>query len=127
MSLFIWVIIINDPKKYPKKILPESPINTLAGGQLYIKKPRLLNNNNENIITIEENPFEISIVNINAKQAKIVPDAAIPSIPSIKLYKLIIHTRRKQHKIEENQNGSQLNIVSSLTSNQTKTHIDKTS
>ena len=77
--------MIKAPKQYPRKILPESPIKTLAEGQLKNKNPRqLVRSNGKSNNSIDE-LLEIISVEINVVKIKIAPVIAKPSIPSIKL------------------------------------------
>ena len=74
----------------PRKVLPTSPIKTLAGSQFHKRNPI-----NAPIIGIKLDPLRIKAnKKIIEKQ-----DAIIPSIPSIKLEKLIIEREQNMIKI----------------------------
>ena len=80
-------------KTDPKNVLPRSPINTLAGSQLKIKKPKIApaKGNRKGKLIIAKDPKTIAI-----------QEANIPSIPSIKFIKFIIAVPNKTNKIIKN-------------------------
>jgi hypothetical protein len=73
---------------------------------------------------LEKSPF-IKRTTISAIATKTAPDAAIPSTPSIKLYKFIIQTNKNQLTNHDNQTGNQSTVVSTPPSNQNKIHPAK--
>ena len=71
---------------YPKEMLPESPINILEGGKLNNRKGNKDKHKAKrtSIILLSDIPF-IKRMTKAEKLKKIPPDAAIPSVPSMKL------------------------------------------
>ena len=90
-------VVILNPKSditaiiNPKNVLPESPINILAGGKLLTKNPKVA----PSIIKdkIISNPPILfiynAIIEIVKKYIELIPDAS-PSSPSIKFIALVI-------------------------------------
>jgi hypothetical protein len=75
----------------PRKVLPVSPINILAGSQFQYKKP-----------SNEPNNIKIKISNCKAQNnnISIIFPAKIPSMPSMKLQKFMIETPNKEKQIK---------------------------
>ena len=92
--IFVRLDCINIPTKIePKKVLPMSPIKTLAGSQFHKRKP-----NNAPIIGIKLKPLRKK-ANKNIKEKQ---DATIPSMPSMKFEKFIIESEQNMIKIINN-------------------------
>ena len=98
ISLSTTVLIIKQPKIYPRNRLPASPMKIEAGGKLNNKKPKHTIPKRKSITEFSLFPCKVNIISAAEKAISNDPDNAIPSIASIKLNTFINQTRRNKAK-----------------------------